>query len=274
MKTILLMTDFSENAKNAIKYAINMFGEEVEYLLLNTYVVRENTGSFISISDQIKEISEKEIEKEILFIREAFLNYTHLKITAILLRGDAIDGVNEVKDKYAIDLVVMGTKGASGLSKFLVGSVTASVVQCTGLPVLIIPEKQKYKAYTKIVLASDFTLKIKKELLNPLQYIAQKFNAEVTLLNVQLNNQSENQQEIDLSGLLKNIKTNSLTIDAKEESVCNDIEKYCKKAEIEMLTVVAHHNTFFERLFHKSVSQELIYHAQLPILALDDSFTH
>lgn len=274
MKTILLMTDFSENAKNAIRYAINMFGEEVEYLLLNTYIVRENTGSFVSIADQIKELSEKEMIKEVAFIKSEFSQYPNLKLTDILLRGGAIDGVVALKQKYGVDLIVMGTKGASGITKFLVGSVTASVVQGTGLPVLIVPEKQNYKTYKKIVLASDFAHEIKIEILNPLQFIAQKFDAEVTLLNVQLNKQTETQQKINLPSLLKDVKTTALTIESKEENVGNDIEKYCKTNEIEMLTVVAHHNTFFERLFHKSVSQELIYHAQLPILALDDSFNH
>ena len=61
MQTILLMTDFSDNAKNAIQYAIEMHGEEVNYVLLNTYVVRENVGAFMSVANKIKEITEKEL---------------------------------------------------------------------------------------------------------------------------------------------------------------------------------------------------------------------
>jgi len=271
MKTILLMTDFSENAKNAIKYAINMFGEEVDYLLLNTYIVRENTGSFLSVSDKVKAMSEKAMFKEMAFIKSEFAQLVNLKISDVLLRGGAIDGVNQLKEKKEIDLIVMGTKGASGITKFLVGSVTASVVQETGLPVLIIPEKEEYVPYKKIVFATDFSHKVKQELLTPLQYIAQKFKAEVNLLNVQLINDSPS--EFNMLGLIENVEVTIETIDAKEADVSKDIEQYCKKEEADMLTVVAHHNTFFEGLFHQSVSQELIYHAQLPILALDASYT-
>lgn len=266
------MTDFSENAKNAIKYAINMFGEEVEYLLLNTYIVRENTGSFMSVADQIKELSEKEIAKEEAFIRKEYSDLKQLKVQPILVRGGAIDGVNSVKTKQNIDLIIMGTKGASGITKFLVGSVTASVVQGTGLPVLIIPEKEEYQPYKKIVFATDFTHQIKQELLIPLNYIAQKFDAKIAMLNVLDKNNMKKENILDVSNLFSGIETTLTTIDAKEKNVSDDIEAYCKENKADMLTVVAHHNTFFEGLFHKSISQELIYHAQLPILALDDSF--
>ncbi len=97
------MTDFSENAKNAIKYAINMFGEGVEYLLLNTYTVRENTGSFISVADQIKGLAEKEMVKEEAFIRSEFLQLVQLKIKPLLIQGGAIDGVKVLKENSQID---------------------------------------------------------------------------------------------------------------------------------------------------------------------------
>jgi nucleotide-binding universal stress UspA family protein len=274
MKTILLMTDFSENAKNAIKYAINMFGEEVEYLLLNTYIVRENTGSFMSVADQIKDISEKEMAKEEAFIKKEFSSLSKLNVKPLLIRGEAIGGVNLLKKEKQIDLIVMGTKGASGITKFLVGSVTASVVQGTGLPVLIIPEKEQYQAYKKIVFATDFTHKVKQEILTPLQQIAQKFNAEIAMLNVLDENNIKNEKVLDTSNLFGGVKSYLDTIKASERDVIEDIELYCKNNKAEMLTVVAHHNTFFQGLFHKSVSQELIYHAQLPILALDDSFNN
>ena len=78
MKTILLMTDFSDNAKNAIRYAIEMFEDKVDYVLLNTYAVRENSGSFMSIIDRVKEISEEELKKE-----QAHIYMLHFRNTQI-----------------------------------------------------------------------------------------------------------------------------------------------------------------------------------------------
>jgi nucleotide-binding universal stress UspA family protein len=276
MKTILLMTDFSDNAKNAIRYAIGMFGEDSKYILLNTFIVRENSGSFMSIADRVVDISKEGLKKELDYIYSIFPQYSNLKIKDTYAKGGAIDGITALKEKQSIDLIVMGTKGASGLKKFLIGSVTASVVKGTGIPVLIIPEKAVYKPLEKVVFAADSPNIEDADILNPLTLIIQKFNAELCLLNVIKEEEITEEtpfQKIKslLSPNLQDVKISSATI--KGEEVSEAIEAYCEENSVDLLTIVAHHNRFFDRLFHKSVSQELVFHAKLPILALDDSFS-
>ena len=217
------------------------------------------------------------MKKELAFIKKEFSQYPNLKVRDIIYRGDAVDGVNTLKREHSIDLIAMGTKGASGLTKLLVGSVTTSVVRETGIPVLIIPEKEQYSPIHKIVFATDFSKETKQELLTPLKQIAQKSAAEIALLNV-LSNKEEGKDfdafkdaEIEKVISFEGVKT-SVEIIEKVNDIDSTIEKYCKENDADLLTVVAHHNGFFDRLFHQSVSQELIFHAKLPILALDDSF--
>jgi len=267
MKTILLMTDFSDNAKNAIQYAINMYGEEVNYILLNTYIVRENSGAFMSVADRIKEISEEELSNELTYIENKFSQYSNLNITTLSQRGGPIDSVNIIKSQHPIDLIVMGTKGASGLTKLLIGSVTASIVKETNLPVLIVPEKAEYQPIKKIVFAVD-DFKMDDELLRPLTSMIQKEKSTLHLLNV-VNKEALN---LNMEELKKLYGQNIVIESVVGESVSEEIEKFATDNQINLITVVAHHNKFFDRLFHKSVSQELVFHAKLPILVLDDSF--
>ncbi|MCO6499622.1 MAG: universal stress protein [Vicingus serpentipes] len=268
MKTILLMTDFSDNAKNAIQYAIEMFGDKVEYILLNTYIVRENSGSFISVAGRIKEISEEELNEELDFIQNQFSQYPNLKITSHSQRGGPIDGVKAMSNQYPIDLIVMGTKGASGLTKILIGSVTASIVKGVSLPVLIIPEKAKYQSIKKVVFAVDEFKMDDEELLNPMNAILEKENAALHLLNIV----KQEGAEVGAVQLNKKEGENIILASVVGEHVSEEIEKYATQNAIDLIAVVSHHNNFFDRLFHKSVSQELVFHAKLPILALDDSF--
>lgn len=274
MKLILLMTDFSDNAKNAIKYGIEMFGENVEYLLFNSYVVRENSGSFMSMSDKIMEISEEELKKELEYTLSSFPQYSNLKITPLLGRGGPVDGIAALKKQYPIDLIIMGTKGASGLTKLLVGSVTTSVVKNTELPVLMIPAKVQFSPLKKLVFSSDFPNKVNKEVLLPMVQLVEKFEAELSLLNVLVasSEKSEIQKELELLQTSSFEKLNTKIALVEGDSVSLAIENYCKNNNIDLLTVVSHHNKFFDNLFHKSVSKELLFHANLPILALDDSF--
>ena len=268
MKTILLMTDFSDNAKNAIQYAIEMFGEEVEYILLTTYIVRENSGSFTSIAGRIKEISEEELSDELGFIQKQFPKHPNLKITTHSRRGTPLDGVKTMSNQYPIDLIVMGTKGASGLGKILIGSVTASIVKGISLPVLIVPERAKYQAIKKIVFAVD-DFKQNNDLLSPLISIAQRERSELHLLTV-LKTGEATSKEQHLLASLKEVKQETVYVEG--EDISEEIEKYATQNAIDLIAVVSHHNKFFDRLFHKSISQELVFHAKLPILALDDSF--
>jgi len=269
MKTILLMTDFSDNAKNAIQYAIQMFGEETAYILLNTYTVRENSGTFVSVASRIKEIAEEEMGNELMFIKAKFPQYPNLKITTQVKREGSIDGVKRVGNQYPIDLIVMGTKGASGLTKILIGSVTASVVKETNFPVFIIPEKAKYEGVKKIVFAIN-NFSVDDDLLIPLVSIIKKEQSELHLLTVLKEAEKSPKGKDYFLESLKEIKQKIIYVEG--EDVSEEVEKYAIQNNIDLITVVARHNKFFDRLFHKSVSQELIFQAKLPILVLEGSY--
>ena len=136
MKRILLLTDFSENAKNAIRYGINLFGNSTEYILMHAYTVRKATGSFGNIGQILRQDAENNLKTELDFIKNEFPDPS-LNILTLCREGDPVGLINSMNNKQGIELIVMGTKGASGLSKALLGSVASSVIQDTNYPVFI-----------------------------------------------------------------------------------------------------------------------------------------
>ncbi|NOQ76111.1 MAG: hypothetical protein GQ574_29180 [Crocinitomix sp.] len=276
MKKIVLMTDFSENARKAIKYGINLFGDSVEYLLVHSYTVRKATGSFADIGALIRQDALNDFENEIHFIKNEFSHFPDLKISTICKEGDPVDVINNLDNSLGIDLIVMGTKGASGLSKIFIGSVTASLIRKTKYPVLSVPEEAVFKSIDKIVFAADLALNRNAVLTYPLKSIARKNNSEVLLLHI-LN-------EGELAKGFDNYKLNKLEMSADLEGIkktmnfvetnnkTEGIVQFCIKNNADLLTVIARHNTFFDKLFHKSVSQELAYSLKMPLLTLEDSF--
>ena len=50
-KTIYLLTDFSEHARNACRYAINAFGPQANYVLINSYVIRGGAATLIDLEE-------------------------------------------------------------------------------------------------------------------------------------------------------------------------------------------------------------------------------
>ena len=99
----------------------------------------------------------------------------------------------------------MGTKGASGITKVLIGSVTARVIKESLLPILSIPENAKFNPLKNIVFASDLHENQNDSLVNPLKKIAERFNSEITLLNILKSNEISkgkvNRQIAKLKGL-------------------------------------------------------------------------
>ena len=135
MKKILIPTDFSANARNAMEYAISMFSyDNVEYTLLNVYA-EPDTGSdvLVSISDLLLKESKKGLKKEYDYLRRKFTTNS-LTIKQRSEYGWFASTVHKITEEEDFDFVVIGTKGASGLRKFLIGSNTGDIVNKAKCP--------------------------------------------------------------------------------------------------------------------------------------------
>lgn len=133
MKNILLTTDFSDNANSAIDYAIKLFGTKCKYTLINSYVEPAGTSTtLVSISSVLHKES---VEGLTQLKNEILRNYgNELDIETSSWHGGLFNVINNLSKKKNIDYVVVGSKGASGLEKFLVGSNTLDVMKRVKIP--------------------------------------------------------------------------------------------------------------------------------------------
>ncbi len=274
MKKVLLMTDFSDNARNAIKFAIHSFGNTVEYLLIHTYIVRKPTGSFANFGELMRKDAESSMKDELNQLKKEMPAASDVKITALCRESNTIDLINDIHEKQNVELIVMGTKGASGLGKILMGSVTASVIKKTKYPVLSIPENAVYKPMNKIVVATDLESESSAEVLQPLSNIATKYQSEILLVhNLKPEESAVQPDQLKLDQLKSTFAfegTKQSIHILESTSTVEGIEQFCTENNVDLLTVIAHHNGFFEKLFHKSVSRELAFSLKIPLLTLKD----
>ena len=143
MLRILIPTDFSDNAWNAITYGLELFRKErCTIYLLHINPLPHYSGAGTSIkgsTDMLRETmlqeSEKSLKELLEKINETLPNERHTFIT-IALYDFFVDSIKrEVQDKH-IDLIIMGTKGASGLKKVSLGSNTGDVITKVQCPLL------------------------------------------------------------------------------------------------------------------------------------------
>lgn len=273
MKTILFPTDFSKNADNALKYALELAKRTSSGLILfNAYQMPHNRADImVSIMDILKQDSEKGL-KETLDKIKANPGYASVDCKTESHMGDVVSVADALVKEKNIELVVMGTRGASGLLETIIGSNTASMIQHVGCPVLAIPENCKYKIPAKICFAYDL-----KEIKNPadmqfLIQLASLFNAEIQVLNVRPDPQDQDMEqasaEVTLFHYLEGVKHDFFLSAA--EDVIQGIQDFIKDHNIDMLVMVAHKYSFFEKIFHRSITRKLAFYTEIPLLALHD----
>ena len=269
-KTIFLLTDFSDHSRNACRFAIESFGSEVDYFLINSFDIRTTAATLIDIEEIAREESElhlKNVKKE---LREEFPDLG-LKITCLSKSGKTVNVINRLRKEYPADIVVVGSKGFSKLDGILIGSVTNSVMRGVDAPVLSVPIKAKFNKMDQIVLGSDLLNSNKKSVLNVLAKLKETFKSKISVASVKNHDGDLTDEE---NAILDKMGKNEIFEEyniLREEDISKGLMEYCEKTNADLLVVVAKHTSFFKRFFHKSITAELINLTALPILVLDDN---
>ena len=275
MKKILLPTDFSENAYNAAKYAVQLFSaEDCTFYLLNTYtpVLYDNeylvySSTQPTLTEIYRNKSLQGLERVLRRIKRNFKNEKHQfeKISSFNLLNDEI---KEVVLEKEIDLVVMGTKGATGAEEILFGTHTVHAMKKTRCPLLAIPSHFEYKPPKDILLPTDYEAEIPK-LLGILMEIAEKHSSTIHILHVYFGvnlNPTQTSRKRALARAFQNIGHHFYSVTQK--SVTRAIFDFQEENEMDMLSMVNNKHSFFENLLFTPVVNEIGFNVKVPFLVI------
>ncbi len=276
--TILLPTDFSNNAKNAIFYALELYkNQEVNFILMNAFhpthddMANSITGG--SLNDLLSQVSEKQLQELIAEIKsKKQLNNKKHSFSFKSVYGSLVEIIDTFVDKHPIDLIVMGAKGMSAVEKIVFGSNTYAVIKEVDCPALVIPDKVSYSSPSTISIATDFKEIKKKNIFATLQPLVKDFKPEITLFNVTEEMKSigadEKQMAQSITNILdvEDIKTSYF----KHEDVIYGTKEYVKQHNTSLMVLVNKKRNFFEDLFHISFTKQISFHAEIPLLILHD----
>lgn len=275
MKKILLPTDFSENAYNAAKYAVQLFSaEECTFYLLNTYtpVLYDNeylvySSTQPTLTEIYRDKSLQGLERLLRRIKRNFKNEKHHfeKISSFNLLNDEI---KELVVEKEIDLIVMGTKGATGAEEILFGTHTVHAIKKARCPLLAIPSHFEYKAPKNILLPTDYEAEIPK-LLGILMEIAKEHSSRINILHVYFGvnlNSTQTSRKRALGRAFKEIDHHFHSV--TEKSVTRAIYDFQEENEIDMLAMVNNKHSFFENLLFTPVVNEIGFNVKVPFLVI------
>lgn len=271
MQRVLLPTDASQNAEHALNYAMKLFeGEPIDFILFQSIEIPIYSADMPVPMTLI----DTEAYKQNLKAKAAELQQNHketkFKFSALVESGSLSFNVERLVEEEAIDLIVMGTKGASGITAAIIGSNTADVISIAKCPVLAVPESAQLSIPKEVLFATDNKGNASKEVLQPFISLAERFNSHVHLMNVlnegELTSVDEAVEGLKLDHLLENIRHTYHFVNANDK--VSTIESYATKNNINLLVVIPHHNDFFSSIFHRSVTRKLALHSKVPLLTL------
>lgn len=271
MVNILVPTDFSPLSKFALKYAIKIANTldgnvTVLHIITMTRAIRLSvTEKIKSLDHDLMESAEADLERLVRTIVEQYP--TSRPIRYHVVRGSYFPStlLREAK-KLRSGLVVMGTRGASGLTKALLGSNTNSVIEVSHLPVLAVPEKAEFKGFRNVVYASDLR-HLEEELEILIRYI-EKFGSTIHLIHIVPSGKVLDQVEKKIEKVLQTFHyKNIVTLVLVDSDVDSAIEQYVEVSKADVLAMFTHQLSFFEKVFEKSNTRKMAFQTRIPLLA-------
>ena len=261
MKTIVVATDFSAPAENAMLYAGQLANSiNASVLLFHAYQVPVGMNDIpvLMIStDELKTNAEAGLNRAKELLKK---NFASLDVQTESRLGDAVDELNDVCEKINPLLIVVGKHGASGVQQLLFGSTSLSVIRNTTYPVIVVPDRFHGYGVKNAALAIDSSVE---------NVCVQKLKKLVTELNIQLHIvhvKQEKSASLQVDKLVSELNSKYSTIYNHE--FVQGIESYIQNNNIDLLIILPHKHNLMERLFFKTHTKELLKKISIPIMCV------
>ncbi len=278
MRKILVPTDFSENASNALEYAISLFKYDIsEFFIMHAYQddiyaedLQVTNDTLSEVTKMVGEKSKSQLEAVLKQVNKISPNPRHT-YNIVSSNNILVDEADKIVDKENIDVIVMGTRGFTNDRKIAFGSHTLQILKYVESPVLVIPENCKYKKPEHIIFPTNYLIPYKRRELKLLCEMASPYRALIDMLYITSSEVLSMRQQDNQDFIKKELGKNQLnfkTINSK--NIVNTITDYILENNIDMLVMVNNRHTFLEDILIKSTIDKMSLFINIPFLVLQN----
>ena len=259
MKKILVPTDFSENAANAIEYAAQI-ALQMCYKVLLLHVAEPDSDT--SEPDQKLRIISKALND----------SFPDLECNYRMLIGENIPTEIVAASKlYNAEMIVMGTKGITNFERILFGSNTAAVIEKASCTVLSVPSKNLFARPRQILFATNFEHEDVNAALQIVR-LARPFGANVIIAHVLTESDVEEIQQAKIQiftreiALLSDYPRISYKL-SNENTVSMGLDALIENTKADVIAMRTHKRSLFEKIINPSITQKFAEESHIPLLA-------
>ena len=276
MIKILLPTDFSKTSLNAIEYAlIFASGSNVKFIIYHFFIPFESalSGTPEYKSKEIIKVKHELNTKIKKLMSKVHKKFPDLAIETYIDKGAEARQIIAFVKKNKIDLIIMGTTGASGLKEIIIGSVTADIIAKSECPVLAVPANYKHNSIQKMLMPTNYSLHDLFAIKFIFQFSGTK-NAAIYFLHITPKANSC-LQDIELMEAFKKTTDSLLKKRNKEFSLQQGdnreqcISRHVKEEKMDLIVMTTiKRKSFVDRFFNSILTNKMAYHTQIPLLAI------
>lgn len=269
---ILLPTDFSDNAWSAAVYGLKLFAEE-ECTFYFLHATKMKVSVMSNLSNKLLDMMKENDMKELADLKEMA---THTNANAnhdfevILSSEDLHEAIEIVVKKYAIDFVIMGTKGTTKAKEIFFGSNTVNIIKKMKLcPILVVPDEFDYVEPKQFAFPTDFN-RFYGEELRPLKRLTDLHNSKIRIVHISNEDHLTSAQDYNLAMLKAYLEDHPHTfhwmLDYTKKS--KQINEFIEELDINMLVMINYKHSFIEGIIKEPIIKKIGFHPTIPFLVV------
>lgn len=270
MKKILVTTDFSEVANNAVHYATDMaLAIKADLLLLHvvqTPIGYSDMPIAVNLEDMMR-TAEADMKNTENMTAEKTIGKINIETQVSM--GGFFSELEVVCGQIKPYVVIMGSQGKTEAEHLLFGAHATNAIKNLHWPIITVPPAASFSQIKKIGLASDLTKVVETTPIEEVKMLVNDFKAELHILNTGRREVFDADIVFE-SGLMQEM---TMALEPKFHFIDNEntdqgIIDFAEKNQIDLLIVLPKRHNFLESIFHKSHSKQLVLHSHVPVMAL------
>lgn len=275
MKTIIIPTDFSPIATNALHYGIDMAkAVNASLLLLNVYQVPVSYSDVPIMLVSVDELK-KSAEAKLATLKSEVEHITSgsVKVYTEARLGNVSDELESLCNKIKPLAVVMGSKGSTGLERVLFGSNTLSAIKHLTWPVISIPPGKIFgNGIKKVGLACDFRDIVNSTPAGAIKDFVKAFNAELHVLNVDYHDQHFKPETPEQSALLHTLLEDVKPVYhfIEHPDIEDGVNEFAEKNNLDLIIAIPKRHKLLDGIFKPSSTKQLLFQSHVPVMCVHE----
>lgn len=275
MVNILVPTDFSDLSRVAINYAVKV-ANKLNGTLALLHVVTVIQPTRASMRLRLEALEEELLrcakeDMEMLIAELAGKLKTTKPLEYKIVQGSSFNATVKIEaKKLRSGLIVIGTRGANGLKKVVLGSNTASLIEISHIPVLVVPELAEFTSLKNLVYATDL-MHLEDEIATMLPYV-KIFESTLHIFHAASGAKAVAPAEAKIKAAIAGVDYGKFKIRVvADKEVDKAVETYVKETTSDLLATFTREHSVYEKLFERSLTRKLAFQSRLPLLAFRQS---